>query len=440
MLDNRRVDAHPIRVVVTDDLERSRLTVFFRLVLAIPHLIALFFWTLLAFFVGVVNWFATLVKGRSPQALHDILASYVRYATHVYAYLFLAASPFPGFGGERGYPIDVEIDPPARQSRWTTAFRIFLAIPALLLAAVFIGGCGGGGAGERGEDPGQEAGRAVAEFFFTSGGLGWTIAFLAWFACLARGRMPQGFRDLLAYVLRYAAQAWSYVFLLTDRYPNSDPRDRPGPQPVPEHPVGLVVADDGRRSRLTVLFRLLLTLPHVLWITLWWVAAFLAAIANWFATLLTGRPPRVLHRFLSAFVRYETHVIAYLFLVANPFPGFVGKAGSYPVDPQLPPPERQPRLLTAFRMLLAIPAFLAAGAVGTAAFVAAFLGWFAALVTGRMPEGLRNLGAFYLRYNAQVAGYGLYLLTDRYPYSGPSERVERAPEEPGESPPLPAGA
>jgi hypothetical protein len=436
------VDEHPIRITVTDDLGRSRLTVFFRLLLAIPHLIALFLWTIAAFFAGIANWFATLFKGESPKGLHDFLSSYLRYATHVYAYMFLATNPFPGFGGARGYPIDVEIDPPAHQSRWKIALRIFLALPALLLAGVFIGGCAGGGAGGRGGGGGSddEAGGAAAEFLFSSGGVGWSVAFLAWFACLARGRMPQGFRDLLAYVLRYAAQAWGYVFLLTDRYPNSDPLEPPSPQPVPEHSIALTIEDDLRRNRLTVFFRLLLTFPHFIWLFLWTIAAVVTAVVSWIATLATGRPPRALHRFLSAYVRYDTHVIAYLLLVANPFPGFVGRARSYPVDPELPGPERQRRLVTAFRILLAVPAFVVLSAVATAAFVAAFLGWFAALARGRMPEGLRNLGAYYLRYNAQVSGYALYLLTDRYPYSGPSEHVESEPEEPGEASPVAASA
>ena len=34
---------------------------------------------------------------------------------------------------------------------------------------------------------------------------------------------------------------------------------------TPEHPVRLVLADDLRRSRLTVCFRLLLALPHFVW-------------------------------------------------------------------------------------------------------------------------------------------------------------------------------
>ena len=35
----RRADRHPIGLIVTDDLHRNRLTVFFRLLLAIPHFI-----------------------------------------------------------------------------------------------------------------------------------------------------------------------------------------------------------------------------------------------------------------------------------------------------------------------------------------------------------------------------------------------------------------
>ena len=44
-----------------------------------------------------------------------------------------------------------------------------------------------------------------------------------------------------------------------------------------------------------------------------------------------------------------------------------------------------------------------------------------------MPLGLRNLGAYILRYSAQLNGYA-YLVTDRYPYSGPLLHVEEEPE------------
>ena len=61
---------HPIRVLVNDDLQRNRLTVFFRLILAIPHLLWILLWTIGIFFVVVVNWFVTLVAGRPAASLH----------------------------------------------------------------------------------------------------------------------------------------------------------------------------------------------------------------------------------------------------------------------------------------------------------------------------------------------------------------------------------
>jgi hypothetical protein len=49
------------------------------------------------------------------------------------------------------------------------------------------------------------------------------------------------------------------------------------------------------------------------------IAALFAAIANWLAALVNGVSPDSLHRFLAAYVRYQTHVYAYLFLIADPF-------------------------------------------------------------------------------------------------------------------------
>jgi hypothetical protein len=63
------------------------------------------------------------------------------------------------------------------------------------------------------------------------------------------------------------------------------------------------------------------------WLYLWGIVALFAWIAIWFATLFAGRSPDALHRFLAAYMRYQTHVGAYLLLVANPFPGFLGRPG-----------------------------------------------------------------------------------------------------------------
>src|SRR5712691_2812907 len=88
---------HPIRLVVNDDLQRNRLTVFFRLILAIPHIVWLSLWAVIAVLAWIVNWFATLITGRSPDGLHTFLATFLRYSVHVRAYILLIADPFPGF-------------------------------------------------------------------------------------------------------------------------------------------------------------------------------------------------------------------------------------------------------------------------------------------------------------------------------------------------------
>jgi hypothetical protein len=411
------VGPHPIRVVVSDDLDRSRLTVFFRLLLAIPHYFWFGLWTIGALVLAIPNWMVTLIAGRPPAGLHDFLARYVRYSVQLNAYVTLAANPFPPFAGRPGrYPVDVEIDPPGRQNRWKTAFRLALAVPAILVAVNFIGV--GGSYGGRGVAGLVGAVTPRGGFLNAPGGVFVFVSLLAWFACLALGRIPQGFRDVLVYGLRYVAQVDGYLFMLTDRYPDSRPGTAPSGQTFPTHPIDLRLEDDGRRSRLTVFFRGLLVFPHLVWLVLWSIAVLVAAIVGWFITLFTGRLPDRLHRFFSAYLRYALHLSAFFYLVGNPFPGFMGRAGSYPVDLELPTRERQNRWITGFRFILALPALLVSSALGGLLLVVAILGWFASLVTGRMPAGLQRMGAFVLRYNAQVHGY-LLLLTDRYPYSGP---------------------
>ena len=412
------MDEHPVRVTVTDDLLRNRWTVFFRLILAIPHFIWLALWTAVAFFAWVVNWLATLVTARSPEPLYDFLAAYVRYVTHLYAYVLLAANPYPGFTGEPGYPVDVELGPSLPQNRWKTGFRVVLAIPALALAGALVNG-GPGDYSFRGSSGGGTGG----DYRYSgAGGVAVTVAVLAWFAILARGRMPQGFRDLIAFCLRYGAQTFAYLLVLTDRYPDADPALPPAVEPAPPSPVRLSLEDDPRRSRLTVFFRLLLALPHLVWLALWGIAAIFAAIGNWAVTTVRGRPAAGLHRFLSAYVRYGVHVYSYVSLVGGPFPGFNGRLGSYPVEVELPGPGTQRRWGAGFRLVLAVPALLVNSALGFVLGVVAVLCWFASLATAREPLGLQRLGAFALRYGAQTSSY-LYLLTDRYPYSGPATRM-----------------
>ena len=434
------MEPHPIGLVVEDDLRRSRLTVFFRLILAIPHIIWFLLWSFAVVIAAVVSWFIVLFKARLPESLHRFFAKYVRYSTHLYAYLYLAANGYPGFVGEAGdYPVDVKIDGPARQSRWKTLFRLLLALPAFLLTGALTGAPGGGGGGGGSGWEGGGTGGGDSEWYWSFSGQTGVVAlaaFFGWFVCVALARMPLGYRDLAVYALRYSAQTSGFLLFLTDRYPSSDTRIPAATQPTPKKPIRLTVADDLRRSRVTVFFRLLLAIPHIVWLVLWGIAVFFAVVVGWFATLVTGQLPDALHRFIGAYLRYETHVLAFLYLIANPFPGFSGAPGAYPVDLQIAPRQRQNRWKTLFRMFLAIPAHVLAFGLGGVLWLVAVFGWFTGLFLGRMPEGLRNLGAYCLRYSAQAWGYS-WLLTDSYAYAGPTDYVEPLPPWPGPLP-LPA--
>ena len=181
---------HPVRIVNHDDLKRSRLTVFFRYLLAFPHLIWLMLFGFAALIVVLAAWCVGIVRGRVPDGMHGFLSRYVRYSVYVNAYAGLAANPFPPFNGAPGaYPIDLEVDPTEAQSRLTIFFRYLLAIPALIISSVL-------------------------NYLLN------IITLFGWFYALVTGRMSPGMERVLLYGLRYHAQTYAYVFLLTGKYPS----------------------------------------------------------------------------------------------------------------------------------------------------------------------------------------------------------------------------
>jgi 2-(1,2-epoxy-1,2-dihydrophenyl)acetyl-CoA isomerase len=181
--------SHPIRLSVGDDLRRWRLTVALRWLLALPHLLVLAAWTFVLVPVALVDWVIALVKGRPATGLAAWLTRFLRYQTHVYAYVYLVADPYPRFRGWAGtYPIDLAVDPPGPQPRWKTLLRIVLVLPAYVLMTVL-------------------------QYVLA------IVSLLGAVYALVLGRYPRGIRDLSAYALRYTAQTWGYLLLLTDRYP-----------------------------------------------------------------------------------------------------------------------------------------------------------------------------------------------------------------------------
>jgi hypothetical protein len=170
--------------------QRSRLTTFFRGILAIPHVIVLIFYAFAACVVVVIAWFALLFTGRWPRGMYDFLAGFWRYSTAVNGYWYLLTDVYPPFGPDvDAYPVRLNIAPPKEQySRLKVLFRLILAIPPYIIAYAMS---------------------IVAQ----------VGAFLAWFAIVVLGRQPKGLQDMIVLGLSYQQRAYVYMSLITEDWP-----------------------------------------------------------------------------------------------------------------------------------------------------------------------------------------------------------------------------
>ena len=183
----RRGPVLRLRIVVTDDLERSRRDRLLPPLPRIPHLIVVALWGIAACAVSIILWFALFFEGRAPpRRCSASSTTYIRYSVQVNGYIHIVASPWPRFGGSDGYPIDVELEASARrQSRRTVLPRLFLAPPRRCFLA----------AGDRrrrvvrrrADGRAPTIPQAAWSVGASAGGLAATAAFLAWFASRRAG-------------------------------------------------------------------------------------------------------------------------------------------------------------------------------------------------------------------------------------------------------------
>jgi hypothetical protein len=212
------VSTYPVTFEADYVEQRSRLTTFFRLLLAIPQYIVLAFYGIGAFVAVVIAWFALLFTGRWPQALYDFTAGYLRYYTRVHAYTWLLVDPYPPFSGgdEPSYPVRLDIGPPlAEYNRLKVLLRIFYAIPAMLIVYVM---------------------NIVVEL----------AAIASWLVIVVTGKQPKGLQDVIGLGISYTARAYALFLLVTETYPPftdrhaeqiGEPPPTPSVPPAPENPT-----------------------------------------------------------------------------------------------------------------------------------------------------------------------------------------------------------
>lgn len=171
-----------------------------------------------------------------------------------------------------------------------------------------------------------------------------------------------------------------------------------------------------KRSRLTVFFRILLAIPHFIWLSLYGIGAYVVAIIAWFALLFTGKYPAGMYNFLAGFIRYSTRVNAYSYLIVDEYPPFDGGEHSeYPVRIKIGPPQaKYNRVLVFFRFILVIPVVVLLYVFAIWIEAVSIAIWFVAVIMGKTGPGLTDAVRFPMSYSARAGAY-MFLLTDTFP-------------------------
>jgi Domain of unknown function (DUF4389) len=195
--------------------------------------------------------------------------------------------------------------------------------------------------------------------------------------------------------------------------------------PLSRYPIEVSVeAPTGERNRLTSALRPILAIPHMIlvgpgaWLHrldsagLIGAAAYVLAIVNWFAILVTGDAIKGIRDFQLYYLRWRTRAVAYMALFVDPYPPF-GDA-SYPAAIAVTEPAVRDRATIAVRLILAVPHLIVLFFLVLAWALCTVIAWFAILFTGRYPASLYPFALGVMRWLLRVEAY-LLLLVDEYP-------------------------
>lgn len=170
------------------------------------------------------------------------------------------------------------------------------------------------------------------------------------------------------------------------------------------------------RSRLTTFFRFITVIPHLIWLSIYGIAAFFAVVGAWFALVFTAKYPAGLYKFVADYHRYYTRVYAYNYLLTDGFPPFDGNA-NVPYAAHFlvgPPKETYSRAKAFFRGLLIIPFAIAAYVYALGLGLFSIAAWFVIVFTGRQTDGLQGLLDACFGFMVRLGCYG-QLLTEDWP-------------------------
>lgn len=181
---------YPVKATAQADERLSRLLIFIKWFLAIPHFIVIYILMLVEMLFLLFAWFAILFTGRFPRSLFTFNEGVFRWMWRLNMYLLLQTDKYPPFSLEKddSYPATLEIAYPERLSRLLIFFKFLLAIPHFLVIWVL----------------------QIAMCF---------VLVASWFIILFTGKIPQSMSHFIIGVSKWYIRVHAYLFLMTDVYP-----------------------------------------------------------------------------------------------------------------------------------------------------------------------------------------------------------------------------
>ncbi len=202
------------------------------------------------------------------------------------------------------YAASLSIDYPDRKlNRLTSFFRIFAAIPILIVIALVVGII----------FQNEEARKAGFHLEITTGSL---VILPTLLMILFRQKYPRWWFDWNLAFSRFNARISAYLALMRDEYPSTDEE-----QAV--H-LDLVYPDvKANLNRWLPLVKWFLAVPHYIVLVFLSIASVFSIIVAWFAILFTGRYPKDLFEFVLGVERWSLRVEAYaFFMLTDKYPPF----------------------------------------------------------------------------------------------------------------------
>ncbi|HWC30001.1 MAG TPA: DUF4389 domain-containing protein [Dehalococcoidia bacterium] len=220
MSTDSSTNPHPVTYFVTPQLtDRNRLTCFFRIILAIPHIIlvggpgfAIGFggslggfdgnnsaWFIgggatgvigaVAYVMAIISWFSIVFTGKHPKGLWDFASFFMHWRSRAIAYSGLLRDEYPPFGdGEYAVQLGLSEYPTTERNKLTVGLRLIYLIPHVIV------------------------------LFFI--GIAWAItAIIAWFVILFTGAYPEGLYRFAVGYMRWSLRVEAYALLMHDEYP-----------------------------------------------------------------------------------------------------------------------------------------------------------------------------------------------------------------------------